>query len=49
MSFSISRFLGFSDEEIISSYRELQQISIIDENLNLENQNNKLSEIVPVR
>lgn len=49
MSFSISRFLGFSDEEIVLSYRELQQISIIEDNINLESQNNKLGEVVSAR
>ena len=33
MSFSISQFLDFKDEDILSLYKEMQRIDVADENI----------------
>jgi hypothetical protein len=33
MSFSISQFLDFKDEDILSLYKEMQKINVSDENI----------------
>lgn len=49
MSFSISKFLGFSDDDILASYYEMKQISIIDGEISLDSQSEQVSEIAAAR